>query len=228
MLKRLPAVLALLLAASSLVACGSDSGKASDSGAECRYPSDGSSTSTTTPPATPVSSADSTATLQLSVGAVPITLHGGAAPCTVNSFVALAKAGYFDGTPCHRLTTAGILVLQCGDPTGSGQGGPGYSFDDELTAAKAFAPGETWSDGTKTVVYPAGTLAMANAGADTNGSQFFLVYGDSSLPPAYTAFGTVGSAGLAVLQQVAKDGTADGSQDGPPKDGVKISSVKLS
>src|SRR5699024_8063385 len=91
-------------------------------------------------------------------GEVEADTRGDGAPCTVNSFLSLAGQEYFDDTDCHRLTTEGIFVLQCGDPTGTGSGGPGYSFADEL-------------DGSET--YPAGTLAMANAGPDTNGSQFF-------------------------------------------------------
>ena len=95
--------------------------------------------------------------------------------------MSLAEQGYFDDTTCHRLTTQGIFVLQCGDPTATGGGGPGYSFEDELDGAEK---------------YPAGTIAMANAGPDTNGSQFFLVYEDTELPPSYTTFGTIDDAGL--------------------------------
>ena len=92
----------------------------------------------------------------------------------MNSFVSLADQGYFDDTPCHRMTTRGIFVLQCGDPTADRRRRAGLPFEDEL-------------DGTET--YGPGTLAMANAGPNTNGSQFFIVYGDSPLPPAYTVFG---------------------------------------
>ena len=116
-------------------------------------------------------------------------LDNGKAPCTVNSFASLAQQGYFDNTPCHRLTTAPELgVLQCGDPSGTGTGGPGYRFPNEyptnqyrLTDPALQVP----------VLYPRGTLAMANAGPGTNGSQFFLVYRDSMLPPTYTVFGTI-------------------------------------
>jgi peptidyl-prolyl cis-trans isomerase B (cyclophilin B) len=120
-----------------------------------------------------------------------------AAPCTTYSFRFLAQRGYFDGTHCHRLTTQGIFVLQCGDPTGTGSGGPGYSFNDEnLTGA----------------TYPAGTVAMANAGPNTNGSQFFIVWKDTSLPPDYTPFGTI-VGGMGALQRIAAAG--DDSQNGP-------------
>jgi len=155
-------------------------------------------------------------TLQTNRGTVPLTLDRSKAPCTVESFVRLAQAGYFDATPCHRLTTAGIKVLQCGDPTGSGSGGPGYSFPDETS------PGLT---------YPRGTLAMANAGPDTNGSQFFMVYGDSQLPPNYTVFGTIGEPGLAVLDQIAAAGLTNerqpGAGDGAPAQPVMIESAPV-
>lgn len=131
---------------------------------------------------------------------VPVTLDRAKAPCTVNSFVSLARQGYFDGTSCHRLVNGpGLFVLQCGDPTGTGSGGPGYEFDDELS-------------GTET--YPAGTLAMANAGPGTNGSQFFIVYADSQLSPNYTVFGHTDAAGIAVLKKIG-----DGGQDASYPDG---------
>jgi peptidyl-prolyl cis-trans isomerase B (cyclophilin B) len=150
-------------------------------------------------------------TITTNRGAIKATLNDTGTPCTANSFTSLAKQGYFDDTKCHRLTTQDIFVLQCGDPTGTGTGGPGYSFDDELTGQET---------------YPAGTLAMANAGPNTNGSQFFLVYADTSLPPSYTVFGKIDAAGLQVVSQIARAGTANGSPDGAPKDDVVISSVK--
>jgi peptidyl-prolyl cis-trans isomerase B (cyclophilin B) len=120
-----------------------------------------------------------------------------AAPCTTYSFRFLAQRGYFDGTHCHRLTTQEIFVLQCGDPTGTGSGGPGYSFNDENLSG---------------ATYPAGTVAMANAGPNTNGSQFFIVWKDTQLSPAYTPFGQV-VGGLGVLQRIAAAG--DDQQNGP-------------
>jgi peptidyl-prolyl cis-trans isomerase B (cyclophilin B) len=143
-------------------------------------------------------------------GVITATLNDKATPCTANSFTSLAKQGYFDNTKCHRLTTQGIFVLQCGDPTGTGSGGPGYSFADELTGQET---------------YPAGTLAMANAGPNTNGSQFFLVYAATSLPPSYTVFGKIDPAGRQVVVNVAKAGTDNGSADGAPKMAVVIKSV---
>jgi peptidyl-prolyl cis-trans isomerase B (cyclophilin B) len=139
-------------------------------------------------------------------------------PHTVNSFKYLADKGFFDGTKCHRLTTRGIFVLQCGDPKGDGSGGPGYTIPDEnLTAL-----GKAGADGS--VTYPAGTVAMANTGQPhTGGSQFFLVYKDSKLPPSYTPFGTIDTAGLKVVNSVAKAGVSGGSQDGAPKKPVTVS-----
>ncbi|MFC1416504.1 peptidylprolyl isomerase [Streptacidiphilus cavernicola] len=152
-----------------------------------------------------------TATLKTSCGDVTLKLNAKAAPVTVNSFVFLAGQDYFDHTKCHRLTTSGLYVLQCGDPTGTGSGTPGYSFPDEnLTGA----------------TYPAGTVAMANSGPNTNGSQFFLVYKDTQLPPSYTPFGTI-TGGLDILTRIAADGTADGGGDGAPKDTVVINSVPV-
>jgi peptidyl-prolyl cis-trans isomerase B (cyclophilin B) len=159
-----------------------------------------------------------TATISLGQGTVTIQLYASKAPHAVNSMAFLSKQGYFDNTPCHRLTTSGIYVLQCGDPTGTGSGTPGYSFPDENLTAFGSAGG---------VVYPAGTLAMANAGPGTNGSQFFLVYKDSPLAPNYTPFGRI-TGGLDLLRQIAAKGTADGSGDGKPAQPVTISSLKVS
>jgi peptidyl-prolyl cis-trans isomerase B (cyclophilin B) len=154
------------------------------------------------------------ATIKTNRGTVVLDLLNHKATCTVNSFIYLAAKNYFNNTPCHRLTTAGIYVLQCGDPTGKGSGGPGYKFADEnLTGAK----------------YTQGTVAMANAGPGTNGSQFFLVYRNSlTLPASYTPFGEIVS-GLGIIQNVAKAGTdnSNGNGDGHPKEKVTIESVTI-
>ncbi|MFF5188854.1 peptidylprolyl isomerase [Streptomyces sp. NPDC000345] len=158
-------------------------------------------------------SADYTMKLATTCGEIGIALKTAAAPHTVNSFNFLAGKGYFDHTKCHRLTTNGIYVLQCGDPTGSGSGGPGYTIPDENLKDKSL----------KDNVYPAGTVAMANTGqAHTGGSQFFLVYQDSSLPPSYTPFGTVSAAGMKVLQKIATAGENTGAGDGAPNATVVI------
>jgi peptidyl-prolyl cis-trans isomerase B (cyclophilin B) len=142
--------------------------------------------------------------LNTSQGAIPLTLDRAKAPCTVESFVHLARSGYFDGSPCHRLTTqAPLQVLQCGDPTGTGTGGPGYFVPDEPPTDLAAGAGGS--------IYPRGAVAMAKTALpNTGGSQFFLVYADSTLPPEYTVFGTVGEAGLQVLDKIAAGGQ-DGS-----------------
>jgi len=223
--------LSLLAAGAAVLAvsgCGSDSGseKASDSspsqssrpsrsatGPACTYsPGGPASKKVDLPPDHAAVSGQEKVTIKTNVGVIPATLDADKTPCTVNSFVSLADQGYFDNTPCHRLTTpaSGISVLQCGDPSGKGSGGPGYSFPDELSGKET---------------YPAGTLAMANAGADTNGSQFFIVYGDTPLRPNYTVFGKVDPAGLKVVKAVAAQGTANGGPDGPPKEQVQIQSV---
>lgn len=130
-------------------------------------------------------------------GTIVIQALTAQAPCTTFSFRFLAQHRYYDRTHCHRLTLQGIFVLQCGDPTGTGSGGPGYKFNDENLAG---------------ATYPAGTVAMANAGPNTNGSQFFFVWKNTSLPPLYTPFARV-IAGMDVLRRIAAAG--DDSQNGP-------------
>ena len=154
-----------------------------------------------------------TATLATSQGEIVFEMDSAAAPCTVNSLRTLAGVGYFDDTPCHRLTSQGISVLQCGDPTGTGSGGPGYEFADENLEG---------------ATYPRGTVAMANAGPGTNGSQFFLVYADTQLPPAYTPFGTITS-GLELLEEVADAGSdgSNGAGDGAPNLPVQIQTLRV-
>jgi peptidyl-prolyl cis-trans isomerase B (cyclophilin B) len=141
--------------------------------------------------------------LEMTNGKVTITLDRTKAPCTVNSFVSLADQGYFDNTKCHRLADSGIFILQCGDPTSTGKGGPGYEFADE-------------TDGTET--YTEGTVAMANAGPGTNGSQFFLFWADSSSLdkiPNFTIFGKMNKASRDVVAAMAEE-----SQDGSNPDGT--------
>lgn len=222
LLRRVALTLAATAALAVLAGCGSDgSDSATDTSptqtggktTSCTYNAGGQGAKQVDPPSTEAPAEGTfTATLETNVGAIPITLDAGATPCAVNSFISLAEQGYFDDTPCHRLTTQGIFVLQCGDPTGTGTGGPGYSFDDELS-------------GTET--YPAGTVAMANAGPDTNGSQFFLVYEDTELPPSYDVIGQMDDAGTELVAKVADKGTADGGPDGPPKESVQIQSVSI-
>ena len=165
------------------------------------------------------------ASMSTDQGNIGLTLNNAEAPCTVNSFASLAQKGYFDDTVCHRLTTAPALgVLQCGDPGGTGSGGPGYQFANEYPTNQ-YAKGDPALQ--TPVLYPRGTLAMANAGPDTNGSQFFLVYKDSQLPPNYTAFGTIDATGLETLDKIAAAGVADGAEDGKPATEVTVKSILL-
>ncbi|WP_029287079.1 peptidylprolyl isomerase [Cellulomonas sp. HZM] len=160
-----------------------------------------------------------TGDLTLSQGDLGITLDGAKAPQAVANFVTLADKGFFDGTKCHRLTTEGIYVLQCGDPEGTGNGGPGYTWGPIENA-----PADN--------VYPAGTIAMARVGGDGSsmGSQFFIVYKDSTIGAdsagGYTVFGKVTS-GLDVVTAIADAGTKDKASDGAPVNDVIIKGVKV-
>ena len=195
----------------------------------CTYTSAsaGSVVKSSLPPASPDYKAAYTASINTNLGPIKIDLANSKATCTVNSFAHLASEDFWNNTQCHRLSTSGgLYMLQCGDPTAKasqklscssatiGSGGPGYEFASEnLTGA----------------TYPAGTIAMANTGsADTNGSQFFLVFKQTSLPADYTPFGTITS-GLGILQNVAKAGTTCtySAGGGVPKDKVIINSVSI-
>jgi len=196
---------------------GGSSTAASAAPSSCSYPADGNMQPDGTPSTTTLL-APKTLTLHLRIGAeqkkvnLPIATAA-TAPCTVNALAYLASKGYFDGTKCHRLTTAGIFVLQCGDPTGTGAGTPGFSYADELSGSET---------------YGAGTIAMANAGANTDGSQFFVVYADSPLSAKYTVWGHIDATGVAAISAVAAAGTSTGASDGAPKSPVTIESVSAS
>jgi peptidyl-prolyl cis-trans isomerase B (cyclophilin B) len=231
--RRALALCTALAAALGLAACGSSANHASagqgatgtpssasastaQAAGACHYVAGGSAARKVgLPPATPKRATKLVLAMHVGSSSTPqpidITLDPSTAPCTVNSIAFLAGAKYFDNTKCQRLTTQGRVVLQCGDPTGTGSGGPGYSFADELSGSEK---------------YPAGTVAMANAGPNTNGSQFFLVYADTSLPPSYTVFGRI-TAGLAVLQREARGGAVsqNGPGDGPPRIPIGIATA---
>lgn len=175
--------------------------------------------------APPTADIPATGTVQLTLntnqGPIGMELDRAVSPCTVNAIEHLAKNNYYNDTVCHRLTTSGLHVLQCGDPSGSGQGGPGFQFNNEY-------PTDEMAGSKNPVNYNRGTIAMANAGANTNGSQFFLNYGDSELPPDYTYFGTINESGLATLDKVAAAGVVNGERDGAPAQEVRITDVQVS
>ena len=219
---RLLVVPVLCLALSSLAGCGKDTpDTAADPAASgapastvsCDYPDDSTSTKAkdvAKPSADAPQEGQVEMTISTSAGDIDITLDSDAAPCTVNSFRSLASQGYFDDTPCHRLVPG--FVLQCGDPTGTGGGGPGYTLPNEVTGAET---------------YGRGVLAMANVGSDptTGGSQFFICLADTGLDPDFTVFGTVSDAGMQVVDAIAAKGTKDNAPDGAPKEPVTITSV---
>ncbi len=151
-----------------------------------------------------------------------IEIFGDKAPQAAANFITLAKKGFYSGVSCHRLTTEGIFVLQCGDPTGTGTGGPGYTFGPIENPPLANAGG--------TAIYQTGVLAMANSGsAYSNGSQFFIVYGNSTLMPDYTVFGRI-TAGLDGLKPIIDGGVAaDASRpgDGRPAVETKLGDIVL-
>jgi peptidyl-prolyl cis-trans isomerase B (cyclophilin B) len=148
-------------------------------------------------------------------GNIVITTVGDKAPFTMTSLSALAKGGFYDDTLCHRLTTQGLFVLQCGDPTATGSGGPQFTYPDENLPENV--PNN----------YPEGSVAMANSGPNTNGSQFFLVYANTTLAPSYTLWGTITS-GLDIVKAIAKAGATDGAPDGVPAKTISITKVLVS
>lgn len=186
-------------------------------------------------------------TLNTTAGPIPITMKRAEAPCTVQSLAYLVEKKFYDNVKCHRETNSStpmpLKVLQCGDPTGTGGGGPGYTSPDELPKNLKTAPlspqlmQQVQQSGSPTpVVYPRGSIAMANSGPNSNGSQFFLVYGDSYLPPNYNLFGTISPEGLATLDKIAKAGITPGTDpqtgqptpnDGPPKKPVTITTAGI-
>jgi peptidyl-prolyl cis-trans isomerase B (cyclophilin B) len=201
----------------------------------CSYTSAsaGSVVKSTMPTASPDYKAAYTASIKTNLGPITIDLANAKATCTVNSFVHLASENFWNNSQCHRLsTTGGLYMLQCGDPTAKasqklscssatlGSGGPGYEFASENLPTAG-------SSGS--VTYKAGTVAMANSGGATNGSQFFLVFKNTTLGPDYTPFGTITS-GLDILENVATAGTSctfAGAGGGVPKEKVIIDSVSI-
>lgn len=214
-------IVALVVAGIALAGCSAPAQSAAPQtagGATCTYLADGAASKPAQlPPATAVPNTGTVDyVLTLDGKPVGLTLNRAAAPCAVNSFVSLANQGFFDKTACHRLgdVPGSFQMLQCGDPTGTGAGSPGYRFAEELTGKET---------------YPAGTLAMARTSQPSSqGSQFFLVFGDTQLRPDYTVFGTIDAAGVKALAALAAQGTdnSEGVGVGRPVAPAVITSVK--
>jgi peptidyl-prolyl cis-trans isomerase B (cyclophilin B) len=156
-----------------------------------------------------------TFTFVTNCGNIVVTTVGTKAPITLTQLSTLARGGYFNNSLCHRLTTRGLYVLQCGDPTATGGGGPNFTYRDENLPAEGLNN------------YPAGTVAMANSGPGTNGSQFFLVFADTTLGANYTIWGTV-TQGLEIVKAIAKAGVKGGGADGAPSQQIEIKRVTVS
>ncbi|MCL2784332.1 MAG: peptidylprolyl isomerase [Propionibacteriaceae bacterium] len=150
--------------------------------------------------------------MNMSAGEVRLVLDRKNAPCAVHAIESLVEQGYYNDTNCHRLVPG--FVLQCGDPTGTGRGGPGYRFADELTGAED---------------YTYGTLAMANAGPNTNGSQFFIIISNGvNLDPNYTILGHVDPNSMAVIDSIAAQGVDPNDPNGiRPAEGGYIASMSI-
>ncbi len=227
----IPLVLTLL---ALLAGCGEEPETPKAAESQCTYRDSGQEPAKAAdpPPGDPESDAPTELIVSTSSGDVKISLDADKAPCASNSFVSLAKQGFYDETPCHRLVVGGagsLNVLQCGDPTGSGTGDPGYEFDEELVDQDPrLQPcyGQTSeASGKEYCTYTAGTVAMAKGSAEgTSGSQFFLVFEDSVLDAAYTVLGRMSASGLKVVRSIAAQGTVNGSEQ--PKQSVTIESVK--
>lgn len=231
--RRVGAITAMAAVAILVAACGestnanppasSTSASATPAG-QCSYPAAGGAAKQVKKPASSdIVRPGTVVKLDTNRGTISFTLDSAATPCTSASFVSLTRQGYFDKTKCHRLTTAGIYVLQCGSPTGSGSDGPGYSFADELPASAK--PKNCDASGCR---YPAGTVAMANAGPNTNGSQFFLVYADSPLPYRYAIFGTMDAASLTIVKKIAAGGSNNSNEHGDGQPNLTVSITKAS
>ena len=156
-----------------------------------------------------------TFTFATNCGNIVVTTVGSKAPITLTQLSTLARGGYFNNSLCHRLTTQGLYVLQCGDPTATGAGGPNFTYRDENLPAEGLNN------------YPAGTVAMANSGPGTNGSQFFLVFADTTLGANYTIWGTI-TQGLDIVKAIARAGVKGGGADGTPNQAISINRVTVS
>jgi peptidyl-prolyl cis-trans isomerase B (cyclophilin B) len=224
-MKRMSALCALAIAVASLAPVTSTAAERPTSVKGCAKPTSKAHVPATLKQPTSVDKKlAKTMTITTNCGVITIALDP-AAPQTVTNLATLARSKYFDGSFCHRLTTEGIYVLQCGDPSAQGNGSPGSwkGYKDENLPTK------------KILTYPAGTVAMANSGPNTNGSQFFLVYKDTTLPPSYTIWGKI-KTGLPLLLRIEKVGAYQVDQstgnayyagDGIPVQPIEIKSVTV-
>ena len=224
-MKRISALCALAIAVASLAPVTSTAAERPTSVKGCAKPTAKAHVPATLKQPTSVDKKlAKTMTITTNCGVITIALDP-AAPQTVTNLATLARSKYFDGSFCHRLTTEGIYVLQCGDPSAQGNGSPGSwkGYKDENLPTK------------KILTYPAGTVAMANSGPNTNGSQFFLVYKDTTLPPSYTIWGKI-KTGLPLLLRIEKVGAYQVDQstgnayyagDGIPVQPIEIKSVTV-
>ena len=224
-MKRTSALCAIAIAVASLTPTAAPAADRPTSVKGCTKPTSKAHTPATLKQPTKVDKKlAKTMTINTICGAITIALDP-AAPQTVTNLATLARSKYFDGTFCHRLTTEGIYVLQCGDPSAQGNGSPGSwkGYKDENLPTK------------KILTYPAGTVAMANSGPNTNGSQFFLVYKDTTLPASYTIWGKI-KTGLPLLLRIEKvgayqvdqsTGNAYYSGDGTPVQPIEIKTVTV-
>ena len=194
------------------------SGAVDGSDGSCDFKADASGnpnlTDVGTPPAKVETTGTTTLTMTTNHGDIGLKLDHANAPCATAALQFLAEKKFFDGTNCHRETNSpGLQVLQCGDPSGSGSGGASFTYPTQVTGKET---------------YPRGTIAMANSGQGNDGSQFFLVYGDSlDNNPNYTVVGTIDDAGLKVLDAIAKKGIAGGGTDGAPAQPVTIKTMTI-
>lgn len=200
----------IAVAAAGMVGCSSET--STTAGARCEYRATGDPGVSVNPPSTSGFPTTGTATYTVTMNGTPfqITVDQAHAPCAANSFNSLVAQKFYDDTVCHRVTSAGYYVLQCGKPKGGESEGPGYEFNEEVTGKE---------------VYSAGVVAMAKTQyPNTTGSQFFIVYGDSAFPPEYTILGSVDAAGLKKVTSIAAAGS-NPPGDGPPVSEVRISAV---
>ncbi|WP_316667658.1 peptidylprolyl isomerase [uncultured Propionibacterium sp.] len=221
-MSRMRTAVGVAAVAVALVLGGCASAPTNDSGTDsaalthvtCDYTVRGNAAKAVDPPSGARVPASGTATvaLSMSAGTITLVLERSSAPCAVHSFESLAEQGYYTGTACHRLTNAGLYILQCGDPSGTGKGTSGYGLASETDSSLIGCTDESRTECT----YPAGTVALADPEHD--GGQFFMTYADSTVSGDYPVLGTVDDAGRQVLGQIAEKGFKQGASPAPAAD----------